>query len=378
MTPSRPTEASPIFSLPNGFQAYYLNTAAGERLDKGPTEIVLDDSQLDRSVTNAISCFGCHNQGIRQATDDVRKHVLADRTFSKDVRTKVEALYPPPEEMKVILDEDASRFRNAMLRAGLDPDLDLQKVGVESINFLSKAYEKAIDLRIAAAEYGLAAEAFAQGLADAGGEAGQLKRRLEQGVLPREILEARFKDLVVLVSDNEPVDIASLSGLEVAKVGGKTKEESHDFDLALTSDKSVYKVSDLPVFTIKSAENCHLTLISVDGTGEGTRLLPNAFQQDNFLPAGKTFQFPAADAPFQFRLKDAGTEQIIAVCNASGKDADGIKGDFKTRNFTDLGNYRSFIARQIVVEGAKKVAEGKKAEAKPEITSRTAINIKVE
>jgi hypothetical protein len=367
-----------IFSLPNGFQAYYLNTAAGERLDKGPTEIVLDDSQLDRSVTNAISCFGCHNQGIRQATDDVRKHVLADRTFSKDVRTKVEALYPPPEEMKVILDEDASRFRNAMLRAGLDPDLDSQKVGVESINFLSKAYEKAIDLRIAAAEYGLAAEAFAQGLADAGGEAGQLKRRLEQGVLPREILEARFKDLVVLVSDNEPVDIASLSGLEVAKVGGKTKEESHDFDLALTSDKSVYKVSDLPVFTIKSAENCHLTLISVDGTGEGTRLLPNAFQQDNFLPAGKTFQFPAADAPFQFRLKDAGTEQIIAVCNASGKDADGIKGDFKTRNFTDLGNYRSFIARQIVVEGAKKVAEGKKAEAKPEITSRTAINIKVE
>ncbi len=367
-----------IFSLPNGFQAYYLNTAAGERLDKGPTEIVLDDSQLDRSVTNAISCFGCHNQGIRQATDDVRKHVLADRTFAKDVRTKVEALYPPPEEMKVVLDEDAGRFRNAMLRAGLDPDLDSQKVGVESINFLSKAYEKAIDLRIAAAEYGLAAEAFAQGLAAAGGEAGQLKRRLEQGVLPREILEARFKDLIVLVSDNEPINIASLSGLEVAKVGGKTKEESHDFDLALTSDKSVYKVNDLPIFTIKSAENCHLTLISVDGTGEGTRLLPNAFQQDNFLPAGKTFQFPAADAPFQFRLKDPGTEQVIAVCNATGKDADGIKGDFKTRSFTDLGNYRSFIARQIVVEGAKKVAEGKKAEAKPEITSRTAINIKVE
>ena len=159
-----------IFSLPNGFQAYYLNTAAGARLDKGPTEIVLDDSQLDRSVTNAISCFGCHNQGIRQASDDVRMHVLADRTFSKDVRTKVEALYPPAEEMKLILDEDASRFRNAMLRAGLDPELDSQKVGVESINFLSKAYEKAVDLRIAAAEFGLLAEAFAQGLADAGGE----------------------------------------------------------------------------------------------------------------------------------------------------------------------------------------------------------------
>ena len=83
-----------IFSLPNGFQAYYLNTAPGARLDKGPTEIVLDDSQLDRAVTNGISCMGCHNQGIRQGTDEIRKHVLADRTFSKEVRTDVEALYP--------------------------------------------------------------------------------------------------------------------------------------------------------------------------------------------------------------------------------------------------------------------------------------------
>ncbi len=29
-----------IYSLPNGFQAYYLNKATGERLDKGPTAIV--------------------------------------------------------------------------------------------------------------------------------------------------------------------------------------------------------------------------------------------------------------------------------------------------------------------------------------------------
>jgi hypothetical protein len=86
-----------IFSLPNGFQAYYLNTAWA-RIDKGPTEIVLDDSQLDRAVTNGISCMGCHNQGIRQGTDEIRKHVLADRTFSQDVRTNVEALYPSNEE----------------------------------------------------------------------------------------------------------------------------------------------------------------------------------------------------------------------------------------------------------------------------------------
>ena len=71
--------------------------------------------------------MGCHNQVIRQGTDEVRKHVLADRTFSKDVRTDVEALYPSNEEFKKLLDEDASRFRNAMLRAGLDPELDRRR-----------------------------------------------------------------------------------------------------------------------------------------------------------------------------------------------------------------------------------------------------------
>ncbi len=371
-----------IFSLPNGFQAYYLNVASGERLAKGPTEIVLDDSQLDRAVTNGISCFGCHNQGIRQATDDVRSHVLGDRTFSKEVRTQVEALYPSKEEFKALLDEDGNRFRSAMKRAGLDPELDSQKVGVESINFLSKAYEKAIDLRFAAAEYGLAADALSQGLTDAGGEAGQLRRRLEQGVVPRETLEAQFKDLIVKVSDNEPIEIAAVAG-DVATVGGKSKELTHDFDLALTSDKTAYKVDDLPVFSITSKEDCNLTLINVDSNGEGTVIFPNKFQQDNFLPAGKEAQFPGGDAPFQFRLKDPGTETVIAICNAGGKQVEGIKHDFKKRGFTDLGNYRGFVTRQIVAEGKDIVAEGQKkkakdgATAKSEILARTAIKLEV-
>jgi len=352
-----------IFSLPNGFQAYYLNTADGERLSKGPTAIVLDDSQRDRAVTNAISCFGCHNQGIRQATDDIRKHVLHDGSFPAGVRSKVEGLYAPPEEMKRLLDGDAARFRTAMLSAGLDPELDSQTEGVESINFLSRAYEKSVDLRIAAAEYGLTPEMLAQGLADAGGEAGRIKRRLEQGVLPREILEVEFSELVDKVSDNKPIHVASLTPTAVARIRDDSEEVFDDFDLSLTSDKSAYRVDDLPVFTITSSEDCHLTLINVEASGNGTVIFPNMFQQDNLLPAHKEVKFPGNDAPFQFRLKDPGTETVIAICNASGVEADGIKHDFKTRQFTPLGNYRDFLTRQIVVEGASKIAAGQKAAA---------------
>ena len=349
-----------LFSLPNGFQAYYLNTADGERLGKGPTEIVLDDSQRDRAVTNAISCFGCHNQGIRQATDDVRAHVLHDRSFPEGIRKKVGALYAPPEEMKKLLDLDATRFRKAMLAAGLDPELDSQTQGVESINFLSKAYEKSVDLRIAAAEYGLPTEALADGLAKAGGEASRIKRRLEQGVLPREILEAEFGELVDQVSDNKPIQVASLTPTAVAQTRDESEALFDDFDLALTSDKSIYRVDDLPVFSITSSKDCHLTLINVEADGNGTVIFPNQFQQDNLLPAKTEVKFPGDSAPFQFRLKDPGTETVIAICNATGIDADGIEHDFKTRSFTPLGNYREFLTRQIVVEGASKIAAGQK------------------
>lgn len=380
-----------IFSLPNGFQGYYLNTADGKRLDKGPVEIVLDDTQLDRSVTNGISCMGCHNQGIRKASDDIRKHVLADRTFPKSVRENVEALYPPIEEMNKILDQDFGRFRSAMERAGLDPELDSQQAGVESINFLSKQYEKAVDLKLVAAEFGLKAEAFTEALGAAGGEAFRTRRQLEQGVVPRETIEDQFKDFIELVSDNEPIKLGDDKAaekkdekVEIAKVGDKTKEETHDFGLSLISDKSNYRVDDHPVFSVKADESCHLTLINVDASGEGTVIYPNKFQQDNFLKAKKEFAFPDEEAPFQFRMKDPGIETVIAICDTGKKSSDGIEHDFKTRQFTELGNYRDFLTRAIVVEGKEKIAEAKKVvkddapKGKESFSARTAIKLLVE
>ncbi len=136
-----------------------------------------------------------------------------------------------------------------------------------------------------------------------------------------------------------------------------------DFDLALTSDKSTYRVDDLPVFSITSTRDCHLTLINVEADGNGTVIFPNTFQQDNLIAANREVKFPGEDAPFRFRLKDPGTETVIAICNASGIGADGIEHDFKTRQFTPLGNYREFLTRQIVVEGASKIAAGQKAAA---------------
>ena len=88
-----------LFSLPNGFQGYYLSGAGGERLDKAPSTIVRDLARRDLAVTNGISCMGCHDQGVRRAKDEIRTYVLANREFPRSVRDAIVALHPAPERM---------------------------------------------------------------------------------------------------------------------------------------------------------------------------------------------------------------------------------------------------------------------------------------
>ena len=56
-------------------------------------------------------------------------------------------------------------------------------------------------------------------------------------------------------------------------------------------------MNDLPVFSITPKEDCHLTLINVDASGESTVIFPNKFQQDN-PDGGEEGEFPGPDAPF--------------------------------------------------------------------------------
>jgi hypothetical protein len=208
--------------------------------------------------------------------------------------------------------------------------------------------------------------------------------------VPRDTFEVAFKDLLTKVTDDR---IAEAKGVGRAEtIGAKPADaaQSRDFELALFSDKSTYKVGELAVFAVTSKEDCNLTLINVDAKGTGTVIFPNDFQRKNKIKAGEEVKFPGPDAPFQFRLKDKGTETVIAVCNATATDVDGIKHDFKKEQLTDLGEYRSFVTRKIEVEqsagGVKKT--GKKASeeakttgkisAKGDVLARTAVKFEVE
>ena len=341
-----------IYSLPNGFQAYYLNKANGEELDKGPTEIVQDPSRRDLQVTNGISCMGCHEYGMKFAKDEIRAAVLAGRDFDKATRENVDALYPPVEKMDKTLKDDADRFASAMKRAGLDPNLKLG--GVEMINALSDRYEGNVDLVAAAAELGLSPDQFRDGATGSDTKALKtLVRRLAQkSAVPRDQFEANYIELAKAITDQEEIKVAgaavaAAAKTEIAKVAKST-------DLALSAERAGYRQNEFLVLSALSPQDCFLTVTSVDEKGVGTVLFPNKFVPDNRIKANVELQLPPKGAGFTYRLLDKGSETVTAVCSDT-KDGDGIKHDFAKEALTVVPDYTRSIARTraIAVEQAK-------------------------
>ena len=338
-----------LFSLPNGFQGYALSRGTGERLDKAPTSIVRDISRKDLTVTNGISCMGCHETGLRRARDEVRNFVIESKSFSPTVRETVEGLYPSHETMDALIAGDTKRFTDAMARAGLDPALKLN--GVEMINALAKRYEDDVDMTLGAAEFGLDKQAFRAQAAATDGRFNLMLRRLEQGSVPRDQFELVFREFAAQLTSLRVVAIPSMATpLTLARPLANN-------ELSLTSDADVYNQGDAPVFTIASPRDCYLTLTDVDQKGEGTVLLPNRFQQDSFVRAGVPVQFPGGSAPFKYQMRDSGLETVVAVCSQRSTGADGISHDFTRNAFTSVPNYNAALARAIAVVPATPAAD---------------------
>ena len=357
-----------IYNLPNGFQAYYLNTADGKQLDKGPTSIVLDPSRRDQSVTNGISCMGCHDNGIRNATDEIRNHAAKTKSFPLAMREAVAALYPEKEEMDRILAADREKFQASMRKAGLDPVLKLN--GVEMINALSDQYERDVDIELAAAEFGVGKEGFRDALLAAGGSGPVIAARLDQGTVPRDQFEAEFPRLVERLIDATPL----LPGnhAEIATYTGALAGQG-PVRVSIVANKSRFSLGDKPVFTVRTDRDCRLTLINVDSSGVGTVIYPNRFDQNNAISGNRDFQYPAADAAFDFAFSETGTETVIAICDTKGDALEKVIHDFNTRAFTDLG--KSVFRKIDVVKRKDVPTTDKKPTASP--VGRSAVKLEV-
>jgi mono/diheme cytochrome c family protein len=364
-----------IFSLPNGFQGYYLNTADGKKLDRAPIEIVQDTTKDgDQTVVNGISCMSCHDRGMKPAKDEVRALVTADRGFPKHVHEAVEALYPPATKMSDIIARDESRFLDAMQEAGVleptkpgEPRKPVTLNGEEMINALANRYEQPVTIDLAAAEYGMTGTEFLEAAKASGVETLALLRRLEQqGMVPRDQFEVEYLDLVPKLSRDEPIHPrAAAQHVPPPSAGVPDK----GFSLSVLANKTRYQLGDKAIFTVTSSRDCSLTLINIGKNGQGTIIFPTARRKDNTIHANQPISLGGGGPTYT--ANESGKETVIAICETGNAVTRGFEPTYNAGDFTDVGDYAKRSA-EIAAESGRKRNLTVTDDGKPSATAKPA------
>jgi len=144
-------------------------------------------------------------------------------------------------------------------------------------------------------------------------------------------------------------------GARLAKTRGRDLRSGQKAEpaLFLAVDKSVHARGDVVTLRISSTAECRLMLVGIDVRGRGTVLFPNELETSNVLAPNQELVVPAPDAAYLLRVKEPGRERVVALCALGAGVPDGIRHDFERQRFTDLGDYRAFLAKAIAGEAIK-------------------------
>ncbi len=332
-----------MFNLPNGFNAFFIANTDGVRVNDLPQSVLRNEARPGHRIAAGLACMSCHDNGPREATDELRPRLQQDTTLVRDIRDRLLTLHGTAEEQQKLISDDAQRLKRAYAAAGIAPDLTI--AGLPPVEALAARYKRGVDATTAAGELGVDAAALGGLSEKSSGVARDLLDRLHTGVVPRAEFEARFALLVAALAGGNRPQAAAASTLAPA-----APEVASELELVLKTDKQTFKPGDLLTVKARASANCFLTLVSVDRNGRGTVIYPNDFEQNNLLEVGKEVQVPSPSAAYQFRLRDKGRETVIGVCAPTQRSADGIKHDFERLRFTELGDYRAFLGRTWATE----------------------------
>jgi mono/diheme cytochrome c family protein len=343
-SPFRPDQIRVLLVLPNGFYAFALFDADGNRIDRALPGIEkpyagVEANAVEPATTAGTNCFACHMQGLVQAKDDFRAAGPIDISAGPMTpdRRAVLPLFGTDSENALLMLGGWDRYRAAAKAAGVD--LDMRVHGDELVTGLARRYREGADFEVALGETGLERQDFLKELADAKGAAAPLARRLLQGVLSRNELEHLFS---ILKGTDAPSQTTPSAGF--------LREVKSAIGLTMWFDKPRPVPGDIVTIKAEADTKCYLTVISVDSAGVATVLFPSDFQQDNLLTAGEPVSIPSPDAPFQLRYKAEGSETILGRCGTSATPPVGIEHDFERQRFTVLGNWENFLQDTLVTD----------------------------
>lgn len=153
----------------------------------------------------------------------------------------------------------------------------------------------------------------------------ELRQRSEQGEK-----WAEYTKVITIVESNKFVIDGKSPAAEapLLAVGGKYAHSTLPltitapslFKLHLRSDKAQYRVGDEVKLFVTAEQDCQLTVLDLGTSGKVNVLLPNRYQQDNFIRGGQTIQIPSDIAKERYVVKaPSGTDHIVAICNKQGE-----------------------------------------------------------
>jgi transcriptional regulator with XRE-family HTH domain/mono/diheme cytochrome c family protein len=352
------------FALPSGFTAFYMANADGQRVNDIANSVLKDDAHPATRIGSALSCFGCHADGVRGADDQLREKLAADTLLPKDQREKLLTLHGTAQSQQLLFRDDRELFAKALRAAQLTPGLTLY--GIDPVSALAQRYERSVSQLELADTLHLDQAGIAALETGAKGDALDLLQRLRHGLVARRDVTANLPALYALTPSTD--GDTNVRPQTPAFAAAPSRPDA--VDVVLKASKASYRAGDLLTITARASATCNMTIVNVDATGRGTVVFPNDFEQNNIVEAGSVLRLPSDAAPYQFRLKDKGRETIIAVCSTAQKSADGIVHDFEKQRFTELGDYRAFISRAYGAELDDRRASPRGADPKARRTTR--------
>lgn len=121
---------------------------------------------------------------------------------------------------------------------------------------------------------------------------------------------AQLRPQSIIVNPNPPTDLQVR--IWVDKDPGKT-------------GNPVYQFGEPIVISVSVTQPAYVYLFSVNSLGQISGILPNAFEQNNFLAAGEVRNFPSPGARYSFNVEPpAGQDRVLAVASRRPLDVSEI------------------------------------------------------
>ena len=148
-----------LFTLPNGFNGYYIAESVpakdGKRLTRlaasAPPAWVADRNAPDRIARNGLSCMRCHESGVEPFADAARDALDGLPADQKNPRLK---FFPGKGAIDQLLAGDAARVQAAVTAAHGRP-LDREPLTPVTTRFLREAQAGPVAPAVSAAARGL-------------------------------------------------------------------------------------------------------------------------------------------------------------------------------------------------------------------------------